>query len=104
MNRVEMRSDARLKLKDKIQTAKEIALEPRRRQIAAQKRWAWRPRDGTGLKPGIGKKTKISVSVDKTNWQTALSRWNDKSSQLVVRLVWRYIDTDGGILQPEALI
>lgn len=62
------------------------------------------PREGTGPKPGSGKKKKISVSVDKTNWQTALSRWNDKGSQLVDRLVWRYIDSDGGILQPEAVI
>lgn len=62
------------------------------------------PRAGTGPKLGSGKKTKISVSVDKSNWQTALSRWNDKGSQLVDRLVWRYVDTDGSILIPEAAI
>jgi len=62
------------------------------------------PRNGTGPKPGSGKKTQISVSVDKTNWQTALSRWNDKGSQLVDRLVWRYVDSNGSILLPEAVI
>jgi hypothetical protein len=61
-------------------------------------------RQGTGPKVGSGKKTKISVSVDKSNWQTALSRWNDKGSQLVDRLVWRYVDTGGSILKPEAAI
>ena len=59
------------------------------------------PRIGTGPKKGSGKKTKISVSVDKMNWQTALSRWQDKGSQLVDRLVWRYVDSGGGILIPE---
>jgi hypothetical protein len=61
-------------------------------------------RKGTGPKPGSGKKTKISVSVDKSNWQTALSQWNDKGSQLVDRLVWRYVDSNGGILNPKAVI
>ena len=62
------------------------------------------PRENTGPKPGSGKKTKISVSVDKSNWQTALSKWNDKGSQLVDRLVWRYVDSGGSILKPEAAI
>jgi len=62
------------------------------------------PRNGTGPKRGSGKKKNICVSVDKANWQTALSRWNDKGSQLVDRLVLRYVDTDGGILNPEAAI
>jgi len=61
-------------------------------------------RVGTGPIPGSGKKTKISVSVDKSNWQTALSRWNDKGSQLVDRLVLRYVDSEGRILIPEAAI
>jgi len=61
-------------------------------------------RTGTGPILGSGKKTKISVSVDKTNWHNALSKWNDKGSQLVDRLVLRYVDTDGGILNPEAAI
>ena len=60
-------------------------------------------RKGTGPKPGSGRKTKISVSVDKSNWQTALSQWNDKGSQLVDRLVWRYINSGGSILKPEAV-
>ena len=59
-------------------------------------------REGSGPKVGSGKKTKISVSVDKSNWQIALSRWNDKGSQLVDRLVLRYIDSGGSILKPEA--
>jgi hypothetical protein len=62
------------------------------------------PRKGTGTKVGSGKKTNISVSVDKTNWQTALSRWNDKGSQLVDRLILRYVDSGGSILKPEAVI
>lgn len=55
----------------------------------------------TELEEWGGKKTKISVSVDKTNWQTALSRWQDKKSQLVDRLLWRYVTTGGSILIPE---
>jgi hypothetical protein len=62
------------------------------------------PRKGTGPIPGSGKKTKISVSVDEANWQTALSRWKDKGSQLVDRLVWRYVDSNGSVLIPEAEI
>jgi hypothetical protein len=60
------------------------------------------PREGTGPKPGSGKKKKISVSVDKLNWQTALSRWQDKGSQLVDRLVLRYNESEGSILKREA--
>lgn len=60
------------------------------------------PRDGTGPKLGSGTKTKISVSVDKSNWQTALARWNDKGSQLVDRLIWRYVKSGDSILKPEA--
>jgi len=62
------------------------------------------PREGTGPKKGSGKKTKISVSVDKSNWHTALARWNDKGSQLVDRLILRYVDSNGSILKPRAAI
>jgi hypothetical protein len=62
------------------------------------------PREGTGPKLGSGKKKKISVSVDKSNWQAALSRWQDKGSQLVDRLVLRYNETEGSILKREGAI
>jgi len=61
-------------------------------------------RGKTGPKRGSGTKTKISVSVNKTNWQAALSQWQDRGSQLVDRLVWRYVNSDGSILKPEAAI
>jgi hypothetical protein len=61
-------------------------------------------RQGTGPQPGSGKKTKISVSVDKTNWHTALQQWNDKGSQLVDRLLLRYVNSGGSILTPEDAI
>ncbi|HEX3797377.1 MAG TPA: hypothetical protein VH413_01650 [Verrucomicrobiae bacterium] len=61
-------------------------------------------RKGTGPKKGSGRMTKICISVDSANWQTALSRWQDKGSRLVDRLVWRYIDSNGKILKPEAMI
>lgn len=62
------------------------------------------PRKGTGPKIGSGKKKNICVSVDKANWHTALKHWNDKGSQLVDRLVWRYVDSGGSILTPEDAI
>jgi hypothetical protein len=36
-------------------------------------------------------KTKICVSVNKDNWQSALTRWNGKRSQLVDRLLMRFV-------------
>jgi hypothetical protein len=62
------------------------------------------PRQNTGPKRGSGKKTKISISVDKSNWHNALDRWKDKGSQLVDRLVLRYNESEGGILKREASI
>jgi hypothetical protein len=62
------------------------------------------PRRGSGPKTGSGKKTKISVSVDESNWQAALSHWKDKGSRLVDRLVLRYNDTGGSILKRGAAI
>lgn len=63
-----------------------------------------RKRNRPGPKPGTGKKTKISVSVDERNWNNALAQWKDKGSQLVDRLIWRYVDTGGKIIIPEGVI
>ena len=66
-------------------------------------RWGGkRPR--SGRKKGSGKMMKISVSVDKQNWHNALAHWDDKGSQLVDRLVLRYIESGGGILRKGAAI
>ena len=62
------------------------------------------PRNGSGPKTGSGTKKKISVSVDKSNWHTALSRWQDKGSHLVDRLVLRYVESEGSILKRGAAI
>jgi len=65
------------------------------------------PREGTGPKPGSGKMTKICVSVKKCPWDTALGIWRrkrpePKPSWLVDKLVQRYADTGGSILEMEA--
>ena len=58
-----------------------------------------------GSRPGAGHpetgvtKEKICVSVDKKNWNTALTRWKDKPSRLVDWLVSGYVGTDGDTLK-----
>jgi len=46
-------------------------------------------RSGSGR--GAGDKTKISVSVDEDNWQTALSLWTGTRSSLVDNLIENYV-------------
>ena len=72
------------------------------KRIKVEKRGG--PRLGTGPEKGSGKMRKISVSVNQQNWQTALSQWNDKGSQLVDRLILRYVERGNSILKPEAAI
>ena len=49
-----------------------------------------------GARPGAGRgsgdKTKISVTVDEENWQTALSKWPGKPSWLVDTLIADYVN------------
>jgi hypothetical protein len=59
---------------------------------------------GTGPKPGSGEMTKICVSVNEKNWNTAVAKWNKKPSWLVDRLVRHYVQTNGSILKQEAAI
>jgi hypothetical protein len=59
------------------------------KQKMNKKQWGG-ARKGAG-RPAGKTKEKICVSVNSANWQTAISRWNDKQSRLVDWLVLRYI-------------
>jgi len=54
-------------------------------------------RKGAGRKEG-GTKTKICVSVNEDNWNSALKRWRKKPSWLVDSLVSGYLDTGAAAL------
>jgi hypothetical protein len=58
-------------------------------------------RQGSGR--GAGDKTKICVSVDEENWQSALSIWKKRPSWLVDNLIADYIAGNGGIQETEAI-
>jgi hypothetical protein len=63
-----------------------------------------------GVRPGAGHpktgttKSKICVSVDKENWNTAKKRWNDKPSRLVDGLVLSYLKIGEKVLEMGAAI
>jgi hypothetical protein len=66
-------------------------------------------RKGTGPKLGSGTSKQICVSVQKENWDTALSHWQRyrkqrKPSWLVDGLLSYYVKTKGSILETEAAI
>jgi len=61
-------------------------------------------RDGAGRPKNSGEKTKICVSVHETNWNTAVKRWKKKPSWLVDKLVARYVNSGGSILEAEAAL
>src|SRR5208283_4710287 len=48
-------------------------------------------RAGAGRPAGTAKKVKICVSVNRQNWQDALSSWTGKASHLVEKLVSAYV-------------
>jgi hypothetical protein len=56
--------------------------------MSTPKRWGG-ARKGAGR--GAGDKTKICVSVDEENWQSALSKWKQKPSWLVDCLISDYV-------------
>ena len=52
-----------------------------------------------GARPNPGRKTgatktKICVSVDAKNWETAISHWKDKRSRLIDALLKRYVSKE----------
>jgi hypothetical protein len=62
-------------------------------------------REHSGRKPRPGGTARICVSVQRQNWDAALERWKPrKPSWLVDVLVLRYNQTNGSILQTEAVI
>ena len=66
-------------------------------------------REGAGRKPDSGESTKICVSVQKQNWNTAVKRWQRyrqqrKPSWLVDRLIEYYVKTNGSFLETEAAL
>jgi len=61
-------------------------------------------RKGAGRPKNSGEKTKICVSVQEENWNTAVKRWKKRPSWLVDGLISRYVQTGGSILQMEAAI
>ncbi|HEY5041154.1 MAG TPA: hypothetical protein VIK53_04055 [Verrucomicrobiae bacterium] len=65
-----------------------------------KKQWGG-ARKGAGRPEGKTKE-KICVSVNRANWQTAISRWNDKQSRLVDWLVLRYIDGNTASIEARA--
>jgi hypothetical protein len=50
-------------------------------------------RAGAG-RPRGRKKKKICVSVNETNWYAALSKWTDKPSWLVDKLIFRFVSNE----------
>jgi hypothetical protein len=66
-------------------------------------------RPNSGPKPGSGEMTKICVSVNAGNWQSALSRWGKeqsgkaKGSWLVDRLIQAYIENGVPSREVEAI-
>jgi len=58
------------------------------------KHWGGK-RKNAGRKKGERERMKICVSVDAENWQSALSRWNDKGSWLVDWLLKRFLQGKG---------
>jgi hypothetical protein len=58
-------------------------------------------REGSGR--GAGDKTKISVSVDEENWQSALSIWKGRPSWLVDNLIADYVAGNLECREPEAV-
>jgi hypothetical protein len=70
-----------------------------------QKKSKWGgAREGSGWPKGTGEKRKISVSVHKQNWNTALNRWKKKPSWLVDRLVLSYVRRGRAVLEMGAAI
>ena len=61
-------------------------------------------RKGAGRPKNSGEKTKICVSVHENNWNTAVKHWKKRPSWLVDRLVARYVNSGGSILETEAAI
>jgi hypothetical protein len=59
-------------------------------------------RRNSGRKKGSGLKRKICVSVNEENWQAALSRWSDKGSRLVDRLLSHYLEKGESDLELRA--
>ncbi len=53
-------------------------------------KWGGR-REGSGLKKKDGGSTKICVSVKKENWDAATTKWTEKPSWLVDKLLFRFI-------------
>ena len=51
-------------------------------------------REGAGRKARDGGTQKICVSVNQSNWQTALSKWAKKPSWLVDRLVLKFVNNE----------
>lgn len=68
-----------------------------------KKTWGGK-RAGAGRPPETEKKTKICVSVDANNWNTAVKRWKEKPSWLVDRLLSDYVASIGSILETKAAI
>ena len=65
-------------------------------------------RQKPGPKSGSGEMTQICVSVQESNWNTAVKRWQRyrrqrKPSWLVDRLISYYVKTGGSILETEAV-
>jgi len=51
-------------------------------------------RAGAGRPKGTGTKTKICVSVTAQHWQSALSRWGGKGSNLIDLLLSRFVENE----------
>jgi hypothetical protein len=71
-------------------------------KITNKKQWGG-TRNGAG-RPEGSTKAKICVSVHKRNWKTAVKHWKKKPSWLVDKLVARYVNSGGSILETEAAI
>lgn len=64
-----------------------------------KKQFSWGgKRPGAG-RPKGGKKTKICVSVNESNWNTAIKRWKKKPSWLVDWLVSSYVNSGNSALR-----
>jgi hypothetical protein len=58
--------------------------------IEKKKKPSWGGARKHAGRPRGASKMKISVSVDRENWQTALKTWNGKASGLVDELIGEY--------------
>jgi len=74
-----------------------------KRKLKKIKKWGG-PRQGAGHPETGITKTKICVSVHEDNWNTAVERWKQKPSWLVDKLILRYVQTGGSILETKAAI